>query len=176
MIDRFILLAMTPVTLATGAYGLASSAVAETSNLPFETLPAADGGDANDGAATAGAATDGRLILSGTDGLFRVNVRIYGKPVEMVVDTGATVTVLTAEDAARLGIDVNHGTGGTLRTAGGPMRYRRVTVPEVAIGNRTVRNIRVAVLDGSMDQSLLGQDIIGQLGSVTIDAGQLSLN
>lgn len=176
MLDRFILLAMTPVTLATGAYGWASSAVAETSGLPVDRVAGPVAGDiAASDASIDTPSVDGRLILSDVDGLFRIVARFDGKPEVMVIDTGATVTVLSSDVAARLGIDARGGKGGTLRTAGGPMRYRRVMVGEISIGARTARNVRVAVVTGSMPHSLMGQDVISQLGPVTIDGGRLSL-
>lgn len=94
------------------------------------------------------------------DGLFRAPVLINGRRATLVVDTGATVTVLTGADAARLGIDQAKSDGTVLRTASGTAPMRWATVKNLRLGERDHADLDVAIVDAGLDHSLLGQDVL----------------
>ena len=112
----------------------------------------------------------------GDDGLFHLAGRRGTRAIDFVVDTGATVTVLTAADADRLGAEPLAGDDETmLATAGGrtAMTWRRL--PSLDIGGRHIAAIDVAVVEDGIGRSLLGQDVLAQLGTITIAGDRLEI-
>lgn len=111
------------------------------------------------------------------DGLFHLAGRRGGQSVDFVVDTGASVTVLTAADAERLGAEpLADADPATLATAGGrtAMTWRRL--PSLTIGGRRLPAMDVAVVEDGIGRSLLGQDVLAQLGTITIADDRLEVS
>lgn len=110
------------------------------------------------------------------DGLFRLVGTVDGQRISFIVDTGATTTVLSPKDAALLGLTAagDEGTD-TLRTAGGatPMVWRRVARLNIA-GSR-LRDLDVVVVRDGPEHSLLGQDVLAQLGVITLTGDRLEI-
>ena len=81
-------------------------------------------------------------VARGDDGHFRVEARIDGRRMELVVDTGASQIALRESDAARLGI---HPTARDYRikvaTANGFTRAALVQLAMVEVGNIIVRDV-----------------------------------
>lgn len=112
----------------------------------------------------------------GEDGLFHVTGRRGARAVRFVVDTGASVTVLTVADADRLGAKPRWDGGeAVLATAGGraAMTWRRL--PSLDVAGRRIAAIDVAVVEEGVGRSLLGQDILAQLGPIVIDGETLRI-
>lgn len=122
------------------------------------------------------AAPEGLRAAPDEDGLFRLACRRAGQSVAMVVDTGATMTVLTAADARALDIPVDQGLEGRLHTANGVAAIRYVHVDGLVIGGRRIGPADVAVAGQGLPHSLLGIDVIGKLGRLTIEDGQLEIS
>ena len=95
----------------------------------------------------------------------------------MLFDTGATVTSLRWEDAAKAGIDV-----GSLRysvpiiTANGKTNAAPVVIAVLTIGDITQRDViaHVARL-GAMSVTLLGQSFMSRIAGYKVDGDRLSL-
>ncbi|MFA5988448.1 MAG: retropepsin-like aspartic protease [Sphingomonas sp.] len=116
-----------------------------------------------------------RLTRSG-DGLFHVPVEINGQMSSFIIDTGANVTVLTAADAQRLGISAGaQAVPGMLQTASGSSAMRWMRVNSLRVAGQTIRQVDVAVVGQGMMHSLLGQDVLGGLGAMTIDGDELEI-
>lgn len=114
------------------------------------------------------------LATRGEDGLFRVAARRDGRTVALVVDTGATQTILTAADARRLGV----GSGGEvieILTANGVATMRRVELAGLRVAGRPLPPLDVAVAETGLTHSLLGQDAIVRLGRLTIERDCLEI-
>jgi len=110
------------------------------------------------------------------DGLFYVNATINGQRLRMLVDTGASVMVLTAADARLVGAapeTINYDR--SVETVGGSAAMAWTTLSRVELAGRDIRNVRAAVVREGLGVSLLGQNMLAQFHSVTISAGQLSL-
>ncbi len=122
---------------------------------------------------TAVVTLDRREYHRDADGLFRIHARIDGQRVRMVVDTGATVMVLTRADARRAGL----ATAGNarIRTVSGDARMEWARVDRLLVAGQTLRHIEVAVVDQHRSESLLGQNVLAQLGPITIDGDRLSI-
>lgn len=100
-----------------------------------------------------------------SNGHFGARAVVDGVPVDFIVDTGATSTVLSAEDARRVGIDpqtLDYAI--PISTANGVARAARATVGEIGVGSIVRRRLPVLVAaPGSLGQSLLGMNFIGSL-------------
>jgi aspartyl protease family protein len=123
---------------------------------------------------------DGRATVTldkGSSGHFEALIRIDGRPIRAMVDTGATSTVLTAEDALAVGIDaaaLNYTV--QVSTANGLARAAAVRVGELAIGGIVRRDVTVLVAaPGMLPQSLLGMNVIGSLSGFDVRGDRMVL-
>lgn len=109
------------------------------------------------------------------NGHFNASVSVNGQPVEMMVDTGATVVALTVDDARRLGFTVDPaqfrevGSG-----ASGPVRGVPVVLDDIAVEGRHASGVDAVVLEG-LDRSLLGQSFLRRLDQVDITGDTMTL-
>jgi len=124
-------------------------------------------------------ASGGRTVelKAGPHGHFYSRIRVNGRDVDAMVDTGASIVALTFEDAASAGIHVRdpeftH----RVSTANGVARVAMVTLDSVAIDDITVRNVRAAVAErGKLSKTLLGMSFLGQLTRTEMSRGVLVL-
>ena len=108
------------------------------------------------------------------DGHFHATVLINGAPIDMLVDTGATLTVLTPQDATRVGFDMDRlQFSGQARTANGIVATAPIRLDRVALGPFEERNVRAAVNRGNLDKSLLGMEFFNRFGRLEITRDQL---
>jgi aspartyl protease family protein len=111
------------------------------------------------------------------NGHFGVRADVDGAGISMIVDTGATRTVLTADDAARAGIDIarlNYNL--PVMTANGPAQAASVTADELSVGTIKRRHMAVLVAaPGSLGQSLLGMNFINSLSGFDMRGDRMIL-
>ncbi len=114
-------------------------------------------------------------ILPDADGLYYIHAHMPGgKRMRFLIDTGASVTVLTARDAAAMGLHKNvSAKGATLRTAGGTTTARSTKIDSMTIAGRDLRNIDAAIIDNGLPVSLLGQNALSELGTITLGNGRM---
>lgn len=121
----------------------------------------------------------GNQILPEPDGLYYLDAQFTeGGHTRFLIDTGASVTVLTGEDARRLGIraDASANGGARLRTAGGMTVARFATIERMNIAGRQLHNIRVAIIENGLPVSLLGQNALTELGTITLGNGRMLID
>jgi len=100
----------------------------------------------------------------GEDGHWRAESRVNGRKVEMLVDTGATMVVLTQDDARAAGLDVrNLDYTERVRTAGGPARAALVRLERIQVGQVRVRDVEALVIERGLSSSLLGMSFLSRL-------------
>jgi len=123
---------------------------------------------------------DGRATVTlekGINGHFQARVLVNGQPILAIVDTGATSTVLTAEDAMTAGFNPAALTYTVpVATANGMANAATVRVDDLAIG--TIVRHRMTVLvaaPGSLSQSLLGMNFIGSLSGFDVRGDRMIL-
>ncbi|PTE12038.1 TIGR02281 family clan AA aspartic protease [Mesorhizobium helmanticense] len=111
------------------------------------------------------------------NGHFEARIMVNGTPVRAVVDTGATSTVLTAQDAQAAGFNP-----ATLNftipvsTANGMARAAGVRTDELAIGGIVRKNMPVMIAaPGMLSQSLLGMNFIGSLSGFDVRGDRMIL-
>jgi aspartyl protease family protein len=128
--------------------------VAEASQAQVAVTPAA-----NPGSTVA-------QITKAADGHYWATADVNGSAVRFLVDTGATAVALTADDAKRLGLNlealdyvVN------VTTADGKTRAAQVKLRSVTIAGARIENVDALVLEGGLKTSLLGMSYLGRLTS-----------
>jgi len=88
---------------------------------------------------------DGRaavMLQRSLGGHFEAEVVVNGEPVTMLVDTGASATVLTAADARRIGLDPESLSFTVpVATANGTARAARAVAEEISVGAITRRAV-----------------------------------
>jgi len=110
------------------------------------------------------------------DGHYYVTAEVNGTPVEFVVDTGATMIVLTREDAKRAGLETDSlAFVGRAGTANGMVSTAPVRLDSLSIGPLEDRGIAASVNGGELDQSLLGMSYLERFSSVEITGGKMIL-
>ena len=111
-----------------------------------------------------------------SNGHFYAHATINDKElVHFVVDTGATVVVLTVDDARRLGIPVNPDEFEVVgEGASGPVRGKDIMLDSVEVDGKRVEHVRGAVLEGS-SLSLLGQAYLSRMGQVQMSGDYMVL-
>jgi aspartyl protease family protein len=119
----------------------------------------------------------GRIELPrAQDGHYYAMLDLNGTPVRFMVDTGATDMVLTKQDAARMGVDLEKLVYmGEANTANGIVRTAPITLQDVAIGPFHDRNVRALVNGGEMEKSLLGMGYLNRFDRIEISGGKLVL-
>jgi aspartyl protease family protein len=111
------------------------------------------------------------------DGHFAATAKVNGKPLSLVVDTGASTIVLRPEDAAKAGIDMNRLSYTVpVATANGRTLAARVRLNTVAIGPLDRRDVDALVAQpGTLTQSLLGMSFLSRLRSYEFSGDFLTL-
>lgn len=115
-------------------------------------------------------------IWRADDGLFYVDGSVNGHPVRFLIDTGASMIVLTAEDAARAGLATDRSAPLLdAETAGGRSVMAKVTLDSMAVGATQATAVPAAVAASGLRVSLLGQNWLSHLASVTIEGDRMLL-
>ncbi|NTF07630.1 TIGR02281 family clan AA aspartic protease [Agrobacterium rubi] len=117
------------------------------------------------------------IINKSMNGHFETDAQVNGAGIHMLVDTGASSVVLSNEDAAAVGINVeNLDYSVSVMTANGRTSAAPVRLRELAIGPIVRRNVEGLVAQsGQLDQSLLGMTFLSTLGSLQMQTDELRL-
>jgi aspartyl protease family protein len=130
--------------------------------------PAGDTATGDDAHATA--------IPKAQDGHFWANAMVNNHAVHFLVDTGATVVVLTGADAQRLGFDKSSLTyNRKVITAMGPAQAAQVSLASLTVGNSTVHDVDALILPEG-GTSLLGMSYLGRLSRIEATPSSLILH
>ena len=110
-------------------------------------------------------------------GHFILDAAINDRPASFMADTGATLVVLTYEDAARLGLSPQSlDFSGLAQTANGVSRVAPVMLDRVRVDDIVVRDVPAAVAEkGALDTNLLGMSFLGRLKSFQMQGRELVL-
>jgi aspartyl protease family protein len=100
------------------------------------------------------------VLAAGPGGHFVGRGAINGRPVNFMVDTGATVVALSRDEAVRLRLDLAGARPVTLSTANGVVVAQQLTLSAVSLGDVTVANVRAVVVPAPMGHVLLGNSFL----------------
>ena len=121
----------------------------------------------------------GRSLTLDADrqGHFRTEARIDGRPIDFMIDTGASLVALRASDAARVGIwprPVDY--TATVSTANGKIKAAPAKLDRVELGGITVYDVPALVLpDEALDVNLLGVAVLSRLKRYEVANGKMVL-
>ena len=120
---------------------------------------------------------DGQVeVPRAPDGHYYLTLVVNEKPIEFMVDTGASQVVLTEADARRVGLDVNNlAYTGRAMTANGEVRTAPVKLGSIELGPVLDRDVTAWVNEGELDQSLLGMAYLRRWDRIEISGRALIL-
>jgi len=119
--------------------------------------------------------TNQLVVRRAADGHFKIDAEANGALVRFLVDTGASMTVLTKSDAERAGIDTatlsyDH----AVQTANGMAFFARTWLDSLAIGPYRLANVPVGVMPAdALDASLLGMSTIDRFSNWRIEGDKM---
>ncbi len=100
-------------------------------------------------------------VYADRSGMFRLPGRINGRPVEFLLDTGATFVALSSVEAERLKLAYRNGRPDVIRTANSVAPVWRIRLSSVRVGDIEVPNVEAVVLQGDQPQTaLLGMSFL----------------
>ena len=104
-------------------------------------------------------------IARDDNGMYSTAGSINGQSVNFLVDTGASVVTLNANEARRLGIDyLTKGQPAIVNTASSVEQAFHVTLDTVSVGGIEIRNVGAVVMTGAQPPNiLLGLTFLGNL-------------
>jgi aspartyl protease family protein len=188
MMYQVLSLPLVAVAFATGYYAseppsvfphtpdLAVSASPHTQAAMARQQPG-DVNDANEALIIEPEAPGSHNVARASDGLFYVHAKVNGQPVRFLVDTGATVVVLSDADARAVGaMPASGGYNARMATAGGSRPMAWTKLGHVQIAGQDVRGVTAAVVSGGPGVSLLGQNLLSKLGGLHIAGDRLEFD
>ena len=95
-------------------------------------------------------------------GHFFAETVVNGKPVRMLVDTGASLIALPASDAQRMGIDYRRGQPAMVSTANGMAPAYRVRLDTVRVGDLELNQVDALVQEQGLPLALLGMSFLNR--------------
>lgn len=115
-------------------------------------------------------------ITKSNDNHFYIAINIDNKKVLFLIDTGATTTTLTLNDAKKLGIDIDRlNFNIPLNTANGVSFGASTEVYNIKIGDFTIDSIWVIVSKDLDGKSLLGMNFLNKLNGYDIRQDKMTL-
>jgi len=124
------------------------------------------------------AAASGRpaQVPRASDGHYWAEARVDGQSVRVMVDTGASLVVLTRDDAARLGLHPSADDFTTqVATAAGAVRAAPVRLGSIAVADARVDTVDALVVEAGLPHSLLGMSYLGRLSAFSATPAELTL-
>lgn len=98
------------------------------------------------------------------NGHYFVSGFINGRPVDFMVDTGATSIAMNLHHAEQLGVNFRRGNKGSASTAGGMVNTYHVPLDKLVIGNITLHQVDATVVIGDFpSQVLLGNSFLSRV-------------
>lgn len=116
-----------------------------------------------------------RIPLS-ADGHFWVRAEVNGVPGNFMIDTGATLTAISAPLAERAGLEPRR--GGIpimLGTANGTVQAFVATVDSLTFGNVSATGTDAAIAENFGDFNVIGMNVLARLGSWRVEDNTLIL-
>lgn len=118
----------------------------------------------------------GYLLEKRSDGHFYVEAWVNDDPVNFMIDTGASMVVLSRETASNLGFDLwDEDFDGLVKTAGGEVRAARITLDEINIGDEVIAYGVPALILMEGDLDLLGMSFLSRISGYEVNGDEMVL-
>jgi aspartyl protease family protein len=111
----------------------------------------------------AGAGRASTTLAADSRGHFFADAAVNDVSLRFVVDTGASVVVIPAADAARLGIDWRKGQKRALQTANGQTSGYFLKLDKVKVGSIELHDVDGIVLEQGLSVGLLGMSFLNRV-------------
>ena len=116
------------------------------------------------------------VLQRARDGHFYADVQVDGRSYLMLVDTGASVVALTAEDALDMGYEWFEDDVSVVgQGASGPVLGVDTTIDRVTLGGHEATGVRAIIITEGAGISLLGQSFLSTIGKVEISGDRMTL-
>jgi aspartyl protease family protein len=115
-------------------------------------------------------------IAMGRDGHFWIGAQVNGQRVNFMVDTGATLTAVSASTAERIGLEPR--VGGIpimLKTANGTISAEIGTADELKFGNVVARGLDTVIVPNLGETNVIGMNLLSRLASWRVEGQTLIL-
>jgi aspartyl protease family protein len=110
------------------------------------------------------------------DGHFWIAAEINGVPQRFLVDTGATLTAISARTAEQVAIEPGEMRQTVvLKTANGTTAAQLATLTELRVGNALARNLDAVIAPGLGETNVLGMNFLSRLKSWRVEDRTLIL-
>jgi len=104
------------------------------------------------------------VLMADARGHFTAKGQINGgSSLNMLVDTGASVVLIPAFEADRLGIKYKQGTIGQVNTANGVVTVFNIRLDSLKVGDIELKQVDASILDGKLPFALLGMSFLKRL-------------
>lgn len=102
------------------------------------------------------------VLPVGLGGHYTASGAINGRPVQFMVDTGATLVAISQAEAERIGLDWRKGERGATQTANGAVPVHLLNLDAVRVGEVEVNHVAAVVVPAPMPFVLLGNSFLGR--------------
>ena len=110
------------------------------------------------------------------DGHFWIQAKVNGVAVNFLVDTGATLTAVSADTAERVGLEPRDaGIPIRMQTANGTVAAQLTTIDDLRFGNVAAHGIDAIIAPGLGPTNVIGMNLLSRLASVRFDGGTMVL-
>ena len=110
------------------------------------------------------------------DGHFWLRAEINGHPARFLVDTGATLTAVSAETAIASGLDPRDaGLPVRMQTANGTVAAELTTIDELRFGNVAARGLDAVIAPNLGPTNVLGMNFLSSLASWRVEGNTMIL-
>lgn len=117
------------------------------------------------------------LRIRPQDGHWFVTAEVNGQPVRFLIDTGATLSAIGSDEAARIGLEPSaYGFPVLIQTANGTVQARRASVDRLMVGPIERRNLTVLVAPSFGDLNVLGVNFLNTLSGWRVERGVMILD
>lgn len=110
------------------------------------------------------------------DGHYWLKAKINGEPANFLVDTGATLTAVSAQTAARVGLEPRRDRMPVMMTtANGTIRVGTATIDELRFGNVAARGLDAVIAPNLGETNVIGMNLLSRLAGWRVENGELIL-